>query len=142
MAEIFRNIIAVVVGLFLGSVVNMAIIMTGLLVFPLPAGVDMSNMENFAENLKQFQTVNFVAPWLAHALGTFVGAFLTALIAGSHKMKLAMVIAFFFLLGGISMVTMYGGPMWFILADLIGAYLPMGFFGGKLGTGFSGSKSK
>lgn len=93
----------------------------------------MSDMEKFAENLKLLKPANFIAPWLAHALGTLVGAFIAARIAASNKMKFALSIGVFFLLGGTAMVLMVGGPIWFAALDLIGAYLPMGYLGGVLG---------
>ncbi len=133
MPTILRNILAVIVGIFVGSVINMAIITVGPMVIPPPEGVDMSDMDNFAENLKLLKPANFIPPWLAHALGTLVGAFIAATVAASHKMKFALGIGAFFLLGGIMMVAMVGGPIWFNVLDLIGAYLPMGFLGGKLG---------
>lgn len=133
MPGFLRNIVAVIVGILVGGVVNMAIVVVGPMVIPLPEGVDMSNMEQFAENLKRLQPVNFIAPWLAHAVGTLVGAVVAAKLAASHKMKIALGIGGFFLLGGITMVAMYGGPIWFILLDLLGAYLPMGYLGGMLG---------
>ena len=93
----------------------------------------MSDMDKFAENIKLLEPANFIAPWLAHALGTLVGAFAAAKVAAGHKLKLALGIGVFFLLGGIMMVSMVGGPVWFAALDLIGAYLPMGFLGGMLG---------
>ena len=128
-----KNLLAVIAGLVVGSVVNMAIISVGSIVIPPPTGVDMSDMDKFAENIKLLEPANFIAPWLAHALGTLVGAFAAAKVAASHKMKLALGIGVFFLLGGIMMVSMVGGPVWFAVLDLIGAYLPMGFLGGMLG---------
>ena len=133
MPPIMRNLLAVIAGLVVGSVVNMAIITVGPMVIPPPTGVDMSDMDKFAENIKLLEPANFIAPWLAHALGTLVGAFAAAKVAASHKMKLALGIGVFFLLGGIMMVSMVGGPVWFAALDLIGAYLPMGFLGGMLG---------
>ena len=133
MPPIMRNLLAVIAGLVVGSVVNMAIITVGPMVIPPPTGVDMSDMDKFAENIKLLEPANFIAPWLAHALGTLVGAFAAAKVAASHKMKLALGIGVFFLLGGIMMVSMVGGPVWFAALDLIGAYLPMGFLGGILG---------
>ncbi len=133
MPPILRNLLAVIAGLVVGSVVNMAIITVGPMVIPPPTGVDMSDMDKFAENIKLLEPANFIAPWLAHALGTLVGAFTAAKVAASHKMKLALGIGVFFLLGGIMMVSMVGGPVWFAALDLIGAYLPMGFLGGMLG---------
>jgi hypothetical protein len=93
----------------------------------------MTDMDKFAENLKLLGPAHFIAPWLAHALGTLVGAFTAAKVAAGHKMKLALGIGILFLLGGIMMVSMVGGPVWFAALDLIGAYLPMGFLGGMLG---------
>ena len=147
MPPILRNLLAVIVGFLLGSIINMAILTVGPIVIPPPDGVDMADMEKFAENLTLLKPINFIAPWLAHALGTLVGALLTAKIAVSHKMKLAMVVALLFLLGGVAMVSMYGGPVWFIAIDLIGAYLPMGYLGSVMGgakkatTGMNSSDS-
>jgi hypothetical protein len=133
MPPILRNILAVIAGILVGSAVNMAMIAVGPLLFPPPAGVDMSDMDKFAENLMLLEPANFIAPWLAHALGTLVGAFVAAKLAASHKLKFALGIGVFFLLGGITMVLMFGGPVWFTVVDLIGAYLPMGYLGGLLG---------
>ena len=133
MPPILRNILAVIAGFLIGSAVNMAIITVGPMVIPPPEGVDMSDMDSFAENLKLLEPANFIAPWLAHALGTLVGAFTAVKVAATHKMKLALGIGLFFLLGGIMMVSMFGGPVWFTVLDLIGAYLPMGYLGGMLG---------
>ena len=133
MHPILRNILAVVAGFLIGSMVNMAIVTIGPMLIPPPPGVDMSDMDQFAENLKLLKPVNYMAPWLAHALGTLVGALIAAKLAVSHKMKLALGLGVLFLLGGITMVSMFGGPMWFILLDLIGAYIPMGYLGGILG---------
>ena len=133
MPPIMRNLLAVIAGLVVGSVVNMAIITVGPMVIPPPTGIDMTDMDKFAENLKLLGPAHFIAPWLAHALGTLVGAFTAAKVAAGHKMKLALGIGILFLLGGIMMVSMVGGPVWFAALDLIGAYLPMGFLGGMLG---------
>ncbi len=135
MPPLLRNILAVIVGFVIGSVVNMAIVIVGPMVIPLPAGIDMSDADKFAENLKLLKPANFIAPLLAHALGTLIGAFVAANIAATHKLKLALVIGLLFLLGGIMMVAMVGGPIWFIVLDLVGAYLPMAYLGATLATG-------
>jgi hypothetical protein len=128
--EIMRNGLAVILGVVVGSMVNLAIVALGPMLIPLPQGVDMSDTAKFAENLKLFKPANFLAPWLAHALGTLVGAFLAALLAVRYKMAFALSIGCFFLLGGIAMIAMVGGPFWFAAVDLLGAYLPMGYLGG------------
>lgn len=135
MKSIVRNIAAVLVGIVLGSVVNMGIVNLGPLLIPLPEGSDVSNMEGLRESMKLFTPANFLCPFLAHALGTLVGAFATAKLVASHPMAYALGIGVFFLAGGITMVSLVGGPLWFYAADLGLAYLPMGWLGGKLAAG-------
>ena len=134
MSPILKNIIEVVVGIVVGSIVNMAIISISGSIIPPPEGADVTTMEGLKNSMHLFEPKNFVFPFLAHALGTIVGAFLVAKIAASHKMKFAYAIGFFFLLGGITNVFLLPSPIWFTLLDLIGAYLPMAFIGGKLAT--------
>lgn len=132
MPPILRNILAILAGLLIGGVVNMAIVTVGPMLIPPPDGVDMTNVEKLAENINKLSPANFLAPWLAHALGTLVGAWVAATLAATRKMPIALGIGAFSLLGGIAAVAMIGGPLWFILLDLIGAYLPMGYLGGRL----------
>lgn len=129
--KIARNFCAVVVGLILGGSVNMAIVMLGPVLIPLPEGVDMSDMSQFAENLQKLEPRNFIAPWLAHALGTLVGAFSAAKLSADRGWFLAVVVSCVFLMGGVTMVVGYGGPIWFAFVDLGFAYLPMGYVGAK-----------
>ena len=132
MNTISRNILAVVAGVVVGSVVNMLIIMVSGYIVPPPPGVDLSDAESLKSSMHLFGPINFLMPFLAHAIGTFVGALLAALIAGSHKMLFALVIGGFFLIGGVMMVFMLPSPLWFSVVDLGLAYLPMAWLGGKL----------
>ena len=132
MKSIGKNIFAVIVGFVVGSIVNIALVNVGPFVVPLPKGADISTMERLRDSMHLFTPVNFIFPFLAHALGTLVGAFLAAKFAASHYVKLAMVIGGLFLMGGIAVVNMLGGPMWFNVADLVLAYLPMSLLGAYL----------
>ena len=133
MNPIVRNILAAVLGLVVGSVVNMALVLIGPLLIPLPEGADLSTPEGLRTSMALLTPVNFVAPFLAHALGTLAGAFVAAKLAVSHHMKFALGVGVAFLIGGIAAVSMIGGPVWFNAADLILAYIPMGLLGGYLG---------
>ncbi|MBL4594613.1 MAG: hypothetical protein JKX68_12475 [Flavobacteriales bacterium] len=73
--------------------------------------------------------------FLAHGLGTLIGAFAAAKIAASHKMIFSMAIGGLFLLGGISMVFVLPSPTWYTVVDLVGAYIPMAWIGWKLAGG-------
>lgn len=132
MKPIVKNILAVIVGLLAGSAVNMGIIMISGSVIPPPEGVDNTTVEGLKAGMHLFQPKHFLFPFLAHALGTFVGALLTALIAANRKMLFAFVIGIFFLAGGIANILMLPSPLWFTIVDLVGAYLPMAFMAAKL----------
>ena len=132
MNPIVRNILAVLAGIVVGSIVNMGIIQLGPSFIPNPEGVDNSTMESLAATMHLFETKHFIVPFLAHALGTLVGAFIAAKIAVSHKMRFALGLGVFFLLGGIAAVFMLPAPMWYNVTDLVLAYIPMAYLGGKM----------
>ena len=132
MNPIIKNILAVIAGIIIGSIVNMCLVMIGGQVIPPPAGVDVMNSESLKASMHLFEPRHFIFPFLAHALGTLVGAFVASLLAASHKMKFALGIGVLFLLGGIAASFMIPAPTWFVILDLVGAYIPMGWLGGKL----------
>lgn len=130
--NILKNILAVILGLFLGGAANMGIIMLSDGLIALPDGVNPGDLESIKSNFHLYQPKHFVMPFLAHALGTLAGAFITAKIAVSHHMKLSLVIGVFFLMGGIQMAQLLPAPIWFDVLDLGVAYIPMGYLGYKL----------
>lgn len=137
MNPIVRNIIAVVAGLILGGVVNMGIVTISGSIIPPPEGADVTTPEGLKASIHLFEPIHFLMPFLAHAMGTFVGALVASLIAANRKMLLAIVIGLFNLTGGIVAVTMFPAPMWFNVTDLALAYIPMAIAGGMLGSRLS-----
>jgi hypothetical protein len=130
--KIVRNILAVIIGIVLGSVVNMSLINISSSVIPPPNGTDVTTLEGLKATMHLFEPKHFLMPFLAHALGTFVGALAAALIAATHKMRFALSIGFLFLIGGAMNVFMLPSPLWFSALDLIVAYIPMAFLAAKL----------
>jgi hypothetical protein len=92
-------------------------------------------MDGLKASMHLFEPKHFIFPFLAHALGTLVGAIVAALIAATHKMKFALAIGLFFIIGGIINVLTLPSPQWFTIVDLVGAYIPMGWIGGKIVSG-------
>lgn len=135
MNPILKNVLAVLAGLIGGGLVNMGLVTLGHTLVPVPEGVDLSSMESMKATMHLFETKHYIFPFLAHALGTLVGAYLAARIAATRKMTLAMVIAVVTMVGGVIAVTQLAAPAWFNALDLIVAYLPMGWLGGKLAIG-------
>lgn len=128
-----RNILAVIAGFVVGSIVNLALINVGQAVVGLPPGADTSTAEGLAAAMQMFELKHWAVPFVAHAVGTLVGGLIATLIAASHKMTIALVIGVLFLLGGISAGIYLGSPMWYNAIDFIFAYIPMAWIGAKLG---------
>jgi hypothetical protein len=133
--KIIRNIIGVIAGVLIGSYVNRCIVNLGPTFFPLPEGVNITTEEGLKAGMSFMQPEHFIAPFLAHAIGTLVATFLAALIAVHRRKNITRVISILFLAGGAYMVAILPSPMWFNLLDLIVAYVPMGMLGYWLATG-------
>jgi len=131
MNRIIRNILAVIAGWLLGSVLNLSLIKIGHSVFPIE-GIDPNDMKALAEVMPTLDFEYFIFPFLAHASGTLIGAFIAGLIAANHKMKIALGIGLIFLIGGVLASFMIPAPTWFVVADLLIAYIWMAWIGGKL----------
>jgi len=134
MNPILRNILAVIIGVAVGAFVNGQLIGISSILVPLPEGVNPEDFESIKENIHRYEPIHFLMPFLAHALGTFIGALLTAFIAATHKKIFALAIGGLFLIGGIAAIILIGGPVWFSATDLILAYLPMAWLAGIIAT--------
>ena len=138
MPTLLRNALALIVGIVLGSVVNMALITLSPSLVPPPAGVNVSDPESLKQSIHLFSPRHFVMPFLAHAVGTLAGALAAYLIAGSYKKALAYVIGALFLCGGIAASFMIPAPRWFIVLDVLAAYLPMAWLATQMGPRMQG----
>ena len=125
MKSILRNILTIIAGAILGMAVNMGLIITGYQLIPFADGVNPMDAT-------MWEIKYFLFPFLAHAIGTLSGALIAAYFAASYHMILAISIGIFFLFGGISMVFIMPAPVWFIVADLSLAYIPMGWLGWRM----------
>ena len=132
MNPIIRNVLAVIVGFLAGSAVNMGLVMASPHIIPPPAGVDVKDIESIKASIHLYEFKHFIVPFLAHALGTVVGAYVAVIISASHKLIVGLVIGVLFLLGGISVAFMLPSPTWFVIVDIVGAYMPMAWIGTKL----------
>lgn len=129
MAKFFRVFMSVLLGLVMGSGINMALITVSGKVIPPPPGADVTTMEGLKAALPLFEARHFLFPFLAHALGTLAGAFMASLLMPGTSPLSAYAVGGFFLLGGIANVILLPAPVWFSALDLIAAYLPMAWLG-------------
>lgn len=132
--RIVKGILAVVVGIVAGSVVNGVSLLLSFAVLGAPDGLNIFDAESVKANAGNFTAANFVGTLLAHQLGTLVGALVGAKIAPAGKMIFALAIGAWFLLGGIYAAAIVSAPIWFVVADLA-LYIPVASVGGKLAGG-------
>lgn len=135
MKPIFRNTLAVLTGLVVGSAVNMGLILISGSIIPPPEGADTTTMEGLAASLHLFEPRHFLFPFLAHALGTLAGALVASLIATGNRCLVAFILGFVFLSGGVTNAVVLPAPVWFNVLDLLLAYLPMAWLACKLAGG-------
>jgi hypothetical protein len=133
MKTIVRGILAVIVGVVVGEAVNMALILLGPHVVPPPPGVDMTTAEGLRASIHLLEPRHFIFPFLAHALGTCVGATAAFLIAASHRSIYAYAVGVISLAGGVAATFMFPAPTWFVMLDLVAAYIPMAWIGTRVG---------
>ena len=92
MNKIIRNIAGLVLGILIGSFVNMSIIKLNGTAVPLPEGIDPTNMESIKASMHKYTLMNYLVVFLAHWMGTFTGAITAGLIASSGKLILCMLL--------------------------------------------------
>jgi len=129
-----RNILAVLAGAIICVVLNGLLLGLLMKLIPAPLGFDPENVATFG----LLKGKHLLSPFLAHALPSLVGGFVAARLAATHQMSMALVVGGLHLVGGIAAVYMIPAPLWFEVADLVLAYLPMAWLGGKLGGGDEG----
>lgn len=132
--NVLRNVLAIVLGLLIGSGINMALVIAGPAVIPLPANVDVTDPDSIAAAMPLFEAHHFLFPFMAHALGTLVGATVAWFVATGHRQRFAWAIGLLFLAGGITNAFMLPAPAWFVVTDLLLAYLPMAWLGTRIGA--------
>ena len=132
MNPIIRNILAIILGWATGSLVNMGLIRTGNKILPIE-GFDPNDMDALASIMPTLSYEYFIFPFLAHALGTLVGGIVAFKIAANYQMKFALAVGVLFLIGGILVNYLIPGPIWFAATDILVAYIPMAWIGGKIG---------
>ena len=125
MSSIIKNVLALIGGGLVGMTANMGLIITGNQLIPFSDNINPMNAMNW-------EIKYFIFPFLAHAIGTLSGAFIVAKCSASYHMLFAICIGIFFLSGGISMVFILPAPVWFVVVDLVLAYIPMGWLGWEI----------
>jgi len=110
----------------------MGLIMISSIIIPPPAGADLTTLEGLTAAMANLGPEHFIFPFLAHASGTFVAAYITARFSRGRRKTLALLCGLLYFIGGLINVIWLPAPLWFEAIDLLGAYLPMAWLGAKL----------
>jgi len=124
MKNILKNFGLLILGIVTGSFVNMGFITIGDLIFIKPDNFDPLNAIDW-------DVKYFVFPFIAHAVGTFSGAYIVSKLSNTNYIT-PILIGLFFLSGGVYMALILPAPNWFLYLDLIIAYIPMALLGWRI----------
>ena len=137
MKGIVLNVLVFVACVFAGGIANGLIINYSGTIIPPPVGSNLTTEEGLKAAMAVMEPKHFIMPFLAHAIGTLVGAFFVTLFSKDRKLFRALLVGFLFFLGGAWMVFELPSPLWFDAVDLGLAYIPMAWIGYKLAQRFS-----
>ncbi len=131
--HILKRTLVIFISLFAGAMLNGAIINISSKVIAPPKGFELNTAEGLQAAMPHMGPEHFLFPFLAHALGTLLSALLITRFLKSQQFVFSMMAGILFLLGGVSMVIMLPEtPIWFVLVDLLFAYIPMAYLGNKM----------
>ena len=131
--SILKRTLLIFLSIFIGAQLNGALINLGTNLIPPPEGCNLNSIEGLKAAAPFLEAKHYLFPFLAHALGTLISALLIARFLKTQQLFYSLAAGMLFLMGGVAMVIMLPGtPLWFILLDLIGAYIPMAYLGYKI----------
>ncbi|MEZ4880524.1 MAG: hypothetical protein R2801_10215 [Chitinophagales bacterium] len=64
MKNFLRNLLAIIIGVVVGSLVNLLIIVIGKTIIQPPEGVDVTNLASLQENIDLLENKHFIFPFL------------------------------------------------------------------------------
>lgn len=129
-----RNVLAVLAGVLLGGALNGGIVAVSGSIIPPPEGANLTTVEGLKASMHLMQPKHFVMPFLAHASGTLLGAYVACRLAPNGSTRPGWIVGVLFLTGGIANVLMLPSPLWFSVLDLVVAYIPMAYIATKIAT--------
>lgn len=135
-----RNVLAVLAAFFVGGLCVFTVEMIGHRVYPLPEGVDPSDMKQIAEYIKTAPLGSLFFVLLAQSTGSFVGGVVTGLISRVSKTTVAI---FYGVLGLIMAglnLALIPHPLWFAVLSVL-LPIPLAVLGSRVGSKFVSSDS-
>ena len=124
-----KPLVLTLLAAILGMALNGYLIAYSHLFVAPPVGADLTTEEGLLAAMPLMEPKHYAMPFLAHALGTLLSAFLVSWWVRPATLQRSMLLGFVFLAGGLYMVRILPSPMWFNILDLGLAYLPVAYMG-------------
>ncbi len=118
-----RNSVGVLVGLVVAFGIVWSIESINYRLFPLPADLDVTDIDAMKAHMKTLPAMAFVTVLIAHFLGAMGAAWVASLIANSHQRQISLGIGLFLLIMGLITIFQIPHPVWFMLLDPL-MYIP------------------
>ena len=125
-----KNIFALLLSISSAAIIAFTIIVLGHSIIPSPIGIDTNDFDSIKSNFHLFEFRHFIFPLIAHAIATFVAAYLVSRFAVSYKFWLALGIGVVFTLASLSLSLRIGHFIWIGVIE-IGHYIPVSILGYK-----------
>jgi hypothetical protein len=133
-----RKILAVLVGMIAGFAVIGLVEGLSNTLFPVPAGVDTTDMEALKRHVMTLPASAMLLVLAAHALGALAAGYACARIARAHWPTGSWIVGGLLLCAGVANLLLLPHPAWFAVADVL-LYLPLAHLGGRLGAPKAGA---
>lgn len=125
----WRSFLGVMAGFLVGGVVAFLIELPGMILYPLPPGTDMSNMEAIKSHMASAPLWAIAGVAIAWTIAPLVGAWLAVIIARRAPVVHGLILGALYFLADMSNVLSFPHPTWLVA---IGAIAP--FVSGWLGA--------
>jgi hypothetical protein len=126
-----RSILGVLAGVVAGGIVVALIELPGMVLHPLPEGIDTTDQAALKSHFARAPLAALVCVAIAWTIGPLVGSFLAALIARRAFFNHGMVVAGIFLMFVIMNLRAFPHPTWLGVTGVV-APLAMGWVGSSL----------
>lgn len=127
--QIVKKTLAVILGLVIGSVFIGLVEKVNSTMYPLPEGVDTSNMEAFKAFVASLPPQAFILIFIGHICGALVGGLVAWLIVRSTIIP-SMIVGALFTVAGLFNLFTISHPWW--MWTEVALYMPAAYLGTRL----------
>lgn len=107
-----RNALAVLAGMVVGGVFNMAVVTGNSALYTPPQGADLSDPAQFAAYIGTLPAAAFLIVMTAHLGQAFLGGGVAARLATSHATAMAMIVGGLTMLACVANLVVLPAPAW------------------------------